>query len=102
MHLRAAHRYATTHFGGHGAISAHVKNVAQARLDNKKDIHIQIVSNMRPKLRTEHRTFMSTLAENNPAVLFKPFTLKNLILPNRIVMAPMTRSKSPRGIPAPK
>jgi 2,4-dienoyl-CoA reductase-like NADH-dependent reductase (Old Yellow Enzyme family) len=28
-------------------------------------------------------------------VLFEPFRLKGLLLPNRIVMAPMTRSKSP-------
>lgn len=32
-------------------------------------------------------------------VLFRPFTLKSLSLPNRIVMAPMTRSKSPEQIP---
>ena len=32
-------------------------------------------------------------------VLFRPFTIKNLTLPNRIVMAPMTRSFSPGGIP---
>jgi 2,4-dienoyl-CoA reductase-like NADH-dependent reductase (Old Yellow Enzyme family) len=32
-------------------------------------------------------------------VLFKPFSLKSLSLPNRIVMAPMTRSKSPDQIP---
>ncbi|CAM3647141.1 NADH:flavin oxidoreductase [Litorimonas haliclonae] len=31
--------------------------------------------------------------------LFKPFSLKSLDLPNRIVMAPMTRSMSPDGIP---
>ncbi|WP_416877119.1 NADH:flavin oxidoreductase [Litorimonas sp.] len=31
--------------------------------------------------------------------LFKPFSLKSLDLPNRIVMAPMTRSMSPGGIP---
>ena len=31
--------------------------------------------------------------------LFRPFTVKNLTLPNRIVMAPMTRSFSPGGIP---
>jgi 2,4-dienoyl-CoA reductase-like NADH-dependent reductase (Old Yellow Enzyme family) len=29
--------------------------------------------------------------------LFKPFTFKGLRLPNRLVMAPMTRSKSPGG-----
>ena len=33
------------------------------------------------------------------AALFKPFSLKSLSLPNRIVMAPMTRSFSPGGIP---
>ena len=32
-------------------------------------------------------------------ILFTPFTLRNLELPNRIVMAPMTRSFSPDGIP---
>ena len=31
--------------------------------------------------------------------LFSPFTLKNLTLQNRIVMAPMTRNFSPGGIP---
>ena len=32
-------------------------------------------------------------------VLFTPFAFKGLTLPNRIVMAPMTRSKSPDGVP---
>ncbi len=31
--------------------------------------------------------------------LFRPFSLGSLSLPNRIVMAPMTRSKSPGGVP---
>ena len=31
--------------------------------------------------------------------LFQPFTLNHLTLPNRLVMAPMTRSKSPGGVP---
>jgi 2,4-dienoyl-CoA reductase-like NADH-dependent reductase (Old Yellow Enzyme family) len=31
--------------------------------------------------------------------LFRPFTLNGLEIPNRIVMAPMTRSQSPAGIP---
>ncbi|MEQ1752927.1 MAG: NADH:flavin oxidoreductase [Micropepsaceae bacterium] len=35
----------------------------------------------------------------SPAPLFTPFKLKGLALPNRIVMAPMTRSKSPNQIP---
>ncbi len=33
------------------------------------------------------------------AALFTPFSFKGLTLPNRIVMAPMTRSFSPGGIP---
>ncbi|MGD0144018.1 MAG: NADH:flavin oxidoreductase [Rhizomicrobium sp.] len=32
-------------------------------------------------------------------VLFQPFRLKSLTLPNRVVMAPMTRSKSPNQVP---
>ncbi|TDE15390.1 NADH:flavin oxidoreductase [Dyadobacter psychrotolerans] len=35
----------------------------------------------------------------NTDSLFKPFSLKSLQLKNRIVMAPMTRSFSPNGIP---
>ncbi|MHA6530520.1 NADH:flavin oxidoreductase [Paenibacillus sp. BAC0078] len=33
--------------------------------------------------------------------LFRPFTLGNLTLSNRIVMAPMTRGLSPNGVPGP-
>ena len=38
---------------------------------------------------------------NSPRVdaLFQPFRLGSLSLPNRIVMAPMTRSFSPDGVP---
>jgi len=36
------------------------------------------------------------------APLFRPFTINALTLPNRVVMAPMTRSKSPGGIPGPE
>ncbi|NBR78579.1 MAG: 12-oxophytodienoate reductase, partial [Alphaproteobacteria bacterium] len=32
--------------------------------------------------------------------LFEPFTLNGLEIPNRIVMAPMTRSFSPGGVPS--
>ena len=35
----------------------------------------------------------------NAEVLFRPFSIRNLTLANRIVMAPMTRSHSPGGIP---
>ena len=31
--------------------------------------------------------------------LFRPFQVKSLKMPNRIVMAPMTRSFSPGGVP---
>ncbi|MBC7103795.1 MAG: NADH:flavin oxidoreductase [Parvibaculum sp.] len=36
------------------------------------------------------------------APLFEPFILNGLELPNRVVMAPMTRSKSPAGVPGPE
>ena len=35
----------------------------------------------------------------NSEVLFKPFNHPKLQLPNRIIMAPMTRQFSPNGIP---
>lgn len=35
-------------------------------------------------------------------ILFTPLTLKSAVLRNRIVMAPMTRSHSPRGVPPPE
>jgi 2,4-dienoyl-CoA reductase-like NADH-dependent reductase (Old Yellow Enzyme family) len=35
----------------------------------------------------------------NVSILFEPFRLKSLSLKNRIVMAPMTRSRAPEGIP---
>lgn len=35
----------------------------------------------------------------NIDVLFQPFQIKNLALKNRVVMAPMTRSFSPHGVP---
>jgi 2,4-dienoyl-CoA reductase-like NADH-dependent reductase (Old Yellow Enzyme family) len=33
------------------------------------------------------------------SALFAPFSVRNLTIPNRIVMAPMTRSRSPDGVP---
>src|SRR5689334_5198384 len=43
------------------------------------------------------------LCRSDPAMstdaLFRPFSLKSLNLRNRIVMAPMTRSFSPGGVP---
>jgi 2,4-dienoyl-CoA reductase-like NADH-dependent reductase (Old Yellow Enzyme family) len=35
----------------------------------------------------------------NTDALYQPFELGSLSLKNRIVMAPMTRSKSPGGVP---
>src|ERR1700722_17349641 len=46
------------------------------------------------------------MSETSPAgtsgALFRPFSLKSLALPNRIVMAPMTRAKSPGHVPGPE
>jgi len=42
---------------------------------------------------------MDAIVASRAAVLFRPFTFKQLALKNRIVMAPMTRRKSPGGIP---
>ncbi len=35
------------------------------------------------------------------SALFEPFSIKSLTIPNRIVMAPMTRSFANQGIPGP-
>jgi hypothetical protein len=39
MHLRTAHRWTTTHRGGHGAKNAHEMNVTQTLLCGKKIVH---------------------------------------------------------------
>jgi len=39
------------------------------------------------------------ILKRSTEALFRPFQLKGLTLPNRIVMAPMTRSHSPEGVP---
>jgi len=44
---------------------------------------------------------MSDTSMASLAPLFRPFALKSLRLKNRIVMAPMTRSFSPGGVPGP-
>jgi len=36
---------------------------------------------------------------SNTTPLFEPYTMRGLTLPNRVVMAPMTRSFSPGGVP---
>lgn len=43
--------------------------------------------------------FETDTSMTNTDVLFQPFTLKGVTFPNRIAMAPMTRSKSPNQIP---
>jgi 2,4-dienoyl-CoA reductase-like NADH-dependent reductase (Old Yellow Enzyme family) len=50
---------------------------------------------LRPSLFEFEESFSMASTE----VLFRPFRLKGLTLPNRIVMAPMTRSKSPHQVP---
>ena len=42
---------------------------------------------------------MNASVASRAAVLFRPFAFKQLALKNRIVMAPMTRCKSPEGVP---
>ncbi|MEZ5489419.1 MAG: NADH:flavin oxidoreductase [Gammaproteobacteria bacterium] len=44
---------------------------------------------------------MSDPATHNVDVLFRPFPFGKVTLPNRLVMAPMTRSMSPGNIPGP-
>lgn len=39
------------------------------------------------------------MTTHSTAALFQPFQLKSLTLPNRVVMAPMTRCFSPDGVP---
>lgn len=42
---------------------------------------------------------VNTVMESLLNTLFEPFSLKSLVLKNRIVMSPMTRSFSPDGVP---
>ncbi|WP_050430754.1 NADH:flavin oxidoreductase [Chondromyces crocatus] len=44
---------------------------------------------------------LAASANRSPEALFSPFSVKALQLPNRIVMAPMTRAFSPGGVPGP-
>jgi 2,4-dienoyl-CoA reductase-like NADH-dependent reductase (Old Yellow Enzyme family) len=44
---------------------------------------------------------MQSTVHAAPTALFRPFHVKNLTLRNRVVMAPMTRSKSPGSVPGP-
>jgi 2,4-dienoyl-CoA reductase-like NADH-dependent reductase (Old Yellow Enzyme family) len=44
---------------------------------------------------------MQSTTTVDTTALFRPFALKNVPLANRIVMAPMTRSKSPGSVPGP-
>lgn len=44
---------------------------------------------------------MNTTLSTNTDALFRPFQVKNLVLPNRFVMAPMTRQRSEGNVPNP-
>ncbi len=54
---------------------------------------LQLLTGDEQNFPIHHGVSMST------AALFRPFSVKSLNLPNRIVMAPMTRSFSPGGVP---
>jgi 2,4-dienoyl-CoA reductase-like NADH-dependent reductase (Old Yellow Enzyme family) len=58
------------------------------------------ISSIQARLRrmTDQRVDTATSSALQDS-LFSPFTVGSLRLPNRIVMAPMTRSRSPEGIP---
>ena len=58
-----------------------------------------LVSAGRGVLASAASLFELEVTMSDTDVLFQPFRLKGLSLPNRIVMAPMTRSKSPGQIP---
>ena len=42
---------------------------------------------------------MTTSSTNSSAALFKPCAVGAWRLPNRVVMAPLTRNRSPGGVP---
>jgi 2,4-dienoyl-CoA reductase-like NADH-dependent reductase (Old Yellow Enzyme family) len=50
-------------------------------------------------MRTATQPDQALILNRSTDPLFQPFQLKGLTLPNRIVMAPMTRSQSPEGVP---
>jgi 2,4-dienoyl-CoA reductase-like NADH-dependent reductase (Old Yellow Enzyme family) len=55
---------------------------------------------LEPVLHSELRALeIESAPATRTEILFRPLTLQRLTLPNRIVMAPMTRGKSPGGVP---
>jgi 2,4-dienoyl-CoA reductase-like NADH-dependent reductase (Old Yellow Enzyme family) len=50
-------------------------------------------------LRFPGSLFETDTSMTNTDVLFQPFTLKGVTFPNRVAMAPMTRSQSPNQVP---
>src|SRR3712207_4575343 len=55
-----------------------------------------------PSLRCDAQRKVPTMSHTAPAELFQPARLGSLTLPNRIVMAPLTRSRTgSKGIPGP-
>src|ERR1700722_13753838 len=71
------------------------------RLKSVPREHLPAISSPNPSSSHPMPRPVTKTPENGTAVLFRPFTIKNLVLPNRIVMAPLPRSKSPGGIPGP-
>jgi 2,4-dienoyl-CoA reductase-like NADH-dependent reductase (Old Yellow Enzyme family) len=51
---------------------------------------------------TFHSPIPKPVANLAAEPLFRPLRLRSLTLPNRIVMAPMTRTQSPGGVPTPE
>jgi len=75
-----------------------------AGISKKQTLQLTVQYLFHPNTGRDHRiTFESeALSErffNLSTTLFSPFTLNGLTLPNRIVMAPMTRNFSPGGVP---
>jgi hypothetical protein len=50
-------------------------------------------------MNSESPASTASLAASSREALFTPFTLRNMTVRNRIVMAPMTRGMSPGGVP---
>lgn len=54
------------------------------------------------RLKTVYLAYKSKNIDMSYSSLFVPFEYKNLVLRNRLVMAPMTRAQSPDGVPTPQ
>jgi 2,4-dienoyl-CoA reductase-like NADH-dependent reductase (Old Yellow Enzyme family) len=75
-----------------------------AGISEKQTLQLTVQYLFHPNTGRDHRiTFESKALSERffylSTTLFSPFTLNGLTLPNRIVMAPMTRNFSPGGVP---